>query len=85
MFVCMCLSRPSAVFVDYKAMRISREKTEQTDYTAALVQPKALRCSPESLDRLIRGDSVWRNVLCPGWLKSPPCLLKIQELLYPLR
>ena len=31
--VCACPG-PSAVFVDYKTMRISREKTEQTDYTA---------------------------------------------------
>lgn len=69
--VCVCVCAcpgPLAVFVDYKAMRISREKREQTDYTAALVQPKALRCSPESSDQLMRGDSIWK-VLRPGWWK----------------
>lgn len=67
---CACVSAvqspgPSAVFMDYKAMRTSRGKTEQTDETAALVQPKALRCSPESSDQLRRGD--WRKVLHPVW------------------
>lgn len=66
--VCVCACPgPSAVFVDYKVMRISREKTEHTDYTTALVQPKALHCSPGSSDQLMRGDSVWRKVLRPGW------------------
>lgn len=36
------------VRVDYKGIRISGEKWKRTDYTAALVQPTALRCSPES-------------------------------------
>lgn len=64
--VCVLVQGPSAVFVDYKAMRLSREKTEQTDYTAALVQPKALRCSPGRSDQLMRRDSIWRKVLRPG-------------------
>lgn len=42
-------------------------RRKQTDDAAALVQPKALRCSPESSDQLPRGDSVWRKVLRPGW------------------
>lgn len=55
--VCMCVSMPAIesrafscvwLWVDYKGIRISREKRKQTDYTAALVQPKALCCSPES-------------------------------------
>lgn len=57
-FVCVCVSVlavyrsvPSPcvwVRMDYKGIRISREKRKQTDYTAALVQPKALCCSPEN-------------------------------------
>lgn len=45
---CVWVCGMASAWVGYKGMRISKEKREQTDYTAAVVQPRALCCSPES-------------------------------------